>query len=435
MQAWGQSLITHMAKIYLLPIGTTGDLLPMIWIGRQMKARGHEVVLFWLEAYRGTVQAAGLEFEGFGEEDCKEPIRNASYWKMHEGLKLSYDFAGRCAVMCINAVTRRMESQGKPDLLMAPIMSFAAPILRSRLGVPVISTHMSTLQLLSSHQVPRGVPFGRLLRLLPLPVRRILLQRVAPYDHLARPRLRQCCTEPGERPPHCLRDWFYSPDGSLVLFPEWYVPPPPDWPTGTYQWDFPMEDLAHSQKMDPNLAAFLDAGAPPIVFRFGSDSTRSWQFYRVAAELAERLKCRAVFVTREGDQVPDDLPSTIFTATYVPFSQLLPRVSMCVHYGGMGTISQCFAAGLPQIIVPMVFDQFDNAHFVERLGAGLQLSLKRWSVANAQALLSRCLEDESIRRRARECAERLRQRKPVSELAEWIESKLKPASTPIQTYS
>ncbi|MBB5034759.1 glycosyltransferase [Prosthecobacter vanneervenii] len=417
-----------MAKIYLLPIGTTGDLLPMIWIGRQMKARGHEVVLFWLEEYRDMVREAGLDFGGYGEDDCEEPIRNAGYWKMHEGLRLSYDFAGRCAVMCINAVTKWMQSHGRPDLLMAPIMSFAAPILRSRLGAPLITTHMSTLQLLSAHKVPLGVPCGKLLRILPLPVRRALLHRVAPYDHLAKPHLRQCCTEPGEKPPRWLRDWFYSPDGSLVFFPAWYVPPQPDWPVNTYQWDFPMEDLVHSKKLEPGLAAFLDAGEAPVVFRFGSDATRSRPFYSVAAELVERISSRAVFVIRQGDQVPDNLPDTIHTTTYVPFSLLLPHVSVCVHYGGMGTLSQCFAAGLPQIIVPMVFDQFDNAHFVESLGAGLQLNLNRWSVANALPLLMRCLEDEGIRRSAKECAERLRQRKPVSELAEWLETKMKPAS-------
>lgn len=190
-----------MAKIYLLPIGTTGDLLPMIWIGRQMKARGHEVVLFWLEEYRDMVREAGLDFGGYVEDDCEEPIRNAGYWKMHEGLRLSYDFAGRCAVMCINAVTKWMQSHGRPDLLMAPIMSFAAPILRARLGVPLITTHMSRLQFLSAHQVPLGVPCAKLLQILPPLMRCVEYEGVRQSAKVCAERLRQgkSVSEPAER--------------------------------------------------------------------------------------------------------------------------------------------------------------------------------------------------------------------------------------------
>ena len=50
-----------MSKILLLPLGTTGDLLPMIWIGRQMSVRGHQVTLLWLANYRELVEQAGLE--------------------------------------------------------------------------------------------------------------------------------------------------------------------------------------------------------------------------------------------------------------------------------------------------------------------------------------------------------------------------------------
>jgi rhamnosyltransferase subunit B len=101
-----------------------------------------------------------------------------------------------------------------------------------------------------------------------------------------------------------------------------------------------------------------------------------------------------------------------------------------VHYGGIGTVSQCFAAGLPQLIVPLVFDQFDNACYVERLGAGLKMDLRQWSVANALPLLRRCVEEDDIRHSAMMCAERLRNRRPATELAEWLEAKMSPSGAP-----
>jgi rhamnosyltransferase subunit B len=41
-----------------------------------------------------------------------------------------------------------------------------------------------------------------------------------------------------------------------------------------------------------------------------------------------------------------------------------------IHHGGIGTTAQCFAAGVPQLIMPMAHDQPDNAARVKRLGVG-----------------------------------------------------------------
>jgi UDP:flavonoid glycosyltransferase YjiC (YdhE family) len=39
-----------------------------------------------------------------------------------------------------------------------------------------------------------------------------------------------------------------------------------------------------------------------------------------------------------------------------------------VHHGGIGTMSQALAAGIPQLLTPFGFDQFDNADRAQRLG-------------------------------------------------------------------
>src|SRR5947207_1844678 len=46
------------------------------------------------------------------------------------------------------------------------------------------------------------------------------------------------------------------------------------------------------------------------------------------------------------------------------------RCAAVVHHGGVGTIAEAFAAGVPQLILPIAFDQKDNAIRVKRLGAG-----------------------------------------------------------------
>jgi UDP:flavonoid glycosyltransferase YjiC (YdhE family) len=42
-----------------------------------------------------------------------------------------------------------------------------------------------------------------------------------------------------------------------------------------------------------------------------------------------------------------------------------------VHCGGVGATLRSLNAGVPQMVIPRVNDQFDNARRVERLGAGI----------------------------------------------------------------
>lgn len=412
-----------MSRIVLLPHGTTGDVLPLIWIGRQMRAQGHSVLLIWLETYRESALRAGLEFTALKDDGYEELVRDPAFWRPHQSLKLTYAYAGRCVPKYVEAVMADVSRNGRPDLMLAPIMNFAAPLLRAKLGAPLISTHLSTLQFVSAHAVPLSVPAARLLRLLPVPLRRFFLTHVAPYDHLALPHVRQCCAEQGIKPPRRLRDWWHSPEGSLALFPVWFAPPQPDWPPNTFQWDFPLEDLAQARPLEPDLAAFLAAGDKPVVFTLGSHHLQSRRYFEMAAEITTRLGCRAVFATRDIHQVPACLPPSVFVTAYAPFSTLLPHAAAFVHHGGIGTLSQCFAAGIPQLITPMAYDQPDNAVQVERLGAGLVLNLDRFTVARALPLLQRCLADADIRHQAAACAQRIRNRRPTQELVHWLETK------------
>lgn len=425
-----------MKRILLLPHGTAGDVLPHLWIGRRMLERGHQVTMIWSETYREPARQAGLDYGVLPDDGYHEMMRNPSIWKPHESIRLGNAYAGRSTGAYMTAMMEKIRRDGRFDLILAPMMVFAAPLLRQKLGIPLISTHVSALQLMSVHEVPLGIPAAGLLRRLPLPLRRFLMTRITPYDHLVFPHVRRCCHEHGVTPPRRLRDWWHSPDGSLALFPKWFAPPQPDWPVRTLQWDFPLEDMADVTPPDPALTAFLSAGDKPVVFTLGSAHLHSARYYEIAAAVTARLGCRAVFVARDASQVPTALPASVFVTSYAPFSALLPHAAAFAHHGGIGTTSQCFAAGLPQLITPLAYDQPDNAAQVERLGAGLRLNIDQWTVKRVLPLLRRCLEDADIRQKARECARRTRDRPPATALVEWLEAKcgrLADVSLPIPT--
>src|SRR5262249_31774015 len=75
----------------------------------------------------------------------------------------------------------------------------------------------------------------------------------------------------------------------------------------------------------------------------------------------QRLGRRAVVLTPHREQVPAPLPAGALWLPYVPLAALLPRAAALVHHGGIGTTAEALRAGVPQVIVPLAYDQFDNA--------------------------------------------------------------------------
>jgi sterol 3beta-glucosyltransferase len=60
----------------------------------------------------------------------------------------------------------------------------------------------------------------------------------------------------------------------------------------------------------------------------------------------------------------------VLTVDAVPHQAVFPRVAMAVHHGGAGTTTAAARAGVPQVILPHILDQYYWAHRVERLGIG-----------------------------------------------------------------
>src|SRR6185295_12492284 len=86
---------------------------------------------------------------------------------------------------------------------------------------------------------------------------------------------------------------------------------------------------------------------------------------------------------------------------FAPFQKLFPHCAAVVHHGGIGTVANAMAAGVPQLIHPQCFDQIDNGMRVKRLGAGDCLRVKRSSGKKIAAALAGLMTEET-RTRCRE---------------------------------
>jgi UDP:flavonoid glycosyltransferase YjiC (YdhE family) len=76
------------------------------------------------------------------------------------------------------------------------------------------------------------------------------------------------------------------------------------------------------------------------------------------------------------------------------------RAAANVVHGGAGTTAEALRAGRPIVGVPFAYDQFTLCEYVERLGVGRRVRVKRRSRADVVAVLRAILADAATARRA-----------------------------------
>ena len=155
--------------------------------------------------------------------------------------------------------------------------------------------------------------------------------------------------------------------------------------------------------IDSELEAFLAEGEAPIVFALGSSAV--WvagDFWDKAVAAVQRLGGRAVLVT--GPVTPENLPREVRAFPYLPYSKVFPRAAAVVHQAGIGTLAQAMRAGRPQLLVPISFDQPDNALRASALGLGRAIPFKRVTARLLASELATLLARPEYAQQARKVA-------------------------------
>ena len=151
------------------------------------------------------------------------------------------------------------------------------------------------------------------------------------------------------------------------------IPKPKDWGQHIFVSGFYFLDLAENYTPHPDLAAFLDAGAPPIYIGFGSIVVDDPNAMTELIFETVRLTGRRALVSKgwgglgaNGLSISND----IFMLDNVPHDWLFRRVCCVVHHGGAGTTAAGIALGKPTVIVPFFGDQPFWGAMIARAGAG-----------------------------------------------------------------
>ncbi len=398
-----------MALFLLTPIGSSGDVHPFIGIGRALRSHGHDVTMITAEPFRNVAERAGFAFmQSASREQFDEMTRHPDLWNSRKGLTLILE-AVASHLQSSYALIDAAYEPGR-TVLVSHALAFAARVFEETHGVPAATVHLAPSIFRSNYQMPATYPGVDTSRW-PVWFKRSAMWAVDrwlidPHIVSALNRLRQ---NVGLHPvSRVFKDWLHSPRLVIGLFPEWFAPIQPDWPPQLRLTGFPLYDEADAHTLNADLDAFLKADSPPILFTPGSANRAAASFFAAALDATRRLGRRALFLTGYPDQLPRALAPHVRHEPYVPFSQVLPRCAAIVHHAGIGTSAQALAAGIPQLTMPLGFDQPDNTTRLWRLGVAKWVLPQRFTGDRVATELASLLDDAHTAERCQHWAREMR---------------------------
>jgi len=226
----------------LLPIGSTGDVLPFVAVGRALRARGHDVTVAANPHFAGLIERAGLGFAAVGDADEYEAMCGSPKLmdRVH-GFRFVMDF-----VSTLIRPIYDLAAAHRSSLVVTHPLAFGARVAEEKLGVRTATLLLSPAILQSAHEPPvlPGVVNGpRFPRWYKRTVwwaadRLIIDPTVAPTVNKLRAEL--------DLPPvkRFFRDGWDRDHLFVGLFPEWYAPRQPDWPRRLALTGFPLHENA-----------------------------------------------------------------------------------------------------------------------------------------------------------------------------------------------
>ncbi|HWT93991.1 MAG TPA: glycosyltransferase [Solirubrobacteraceae bacterium] len=125
------------------------------------------------------------------------------------------------------------------------------------------------------------------------------------------------------------------------------------------------------------------------------------------------------------------LAENMVGAEFLPQTQVLPQVDLVITHGGNNTVTESFHFGKPMIVLPLFWDQYDNAQRVHEGGWGLRLDTYGHTAEELRGAVERLLADEALKERLAAVSARLQATPGTVRAADLIEQVVRaPESAP-----
>jgi MGT family glycosyltransferase len=420
------------ATVAFFPEGAFGPTNNCVGIGDALRKRGHDVVFIIEESFAGNLEAKGFEerLMRLGPPP-EEPEIPGQFWKDYiretapvfrkptiEQLEGFIAPTFEALVDGARYVDRRLAQiigDLEPDVIVEDnVVAFPALSASKRPWVRIVSCNPAELK---DRAVPPpfsgyGVGDRRGWDEYWAEYRRTLGELQARFDAFCRDRGAPALPE--------LEFIHQSPWLNLYLYP--------------LDVDYPREralgERWHNLETSVRDADTDDAWQPPLGFEAGDGKLIYLSLGSLGSadvELMQRLIDTVaqtdyrviVSMGPQHDQL--HLADNMVGEEFLPQPRILPLVDLVITHGGNNTVTECFWAGKPMVVLPLFWDQHDNAQRVHETGFGIRLDTYGHEPEQLTGAIDRLLADERLAARLATASERLRARPGTEAAADLIE--------------
>jgi vancomycin aglycone glucosyltransferase len=390
-------------RAVIAALGSRGDVQPCLALALALRRAGHQAVVCAPSDFAAWGRSLGLDFvpademsvEAFLKENVADvggnPLRvvRAMREMTNQFVPLWFE---------------RTLAAGEGADLIVSAAQFVSRSVSEKLGIPLVKVAYSPTMLPSAWYPPLMFVWQDL----PRWANRLGWGFVSAVLAAMKPTFNRARARYGLPPIGSMRRYLLDEPHYLLACDPELAPVPPDWDmrriTITGPWFY--DDAA---TLDPEIEAFLAGGTPPVYVGFGSmvnDDVAA--VTRMIVEGAAASGRRVLMSKGWAGLGEGSLPAYVKVVHGpMPHAKLFPRMAAVVHHGGSGTTANALRAGVPQVIVPHIMDQFYFAHRLEQLGlAPRAVPIKKLAAASLARSLDAALALDPAPRLA--FAERLR---------------------------
>jgi vancomycin aglycone glucosyltransferase len=369
--------------------GSSGDVYPLVTLGKTLVARGHTVLLACPSLFQSLVESAGLEWMPLFENERVPPVRDLmeAYSHVDDPLRLLKAMHSLTLPAFDPTIEALDAALDKTDCFLSSYLFSNLNAVAMRRNIPCVSIAFAHNIVPTDDEPPEQVPT---LRWLPPTLRKAYTRtawRIG--DRYVCNKLNHILRKANKRNKLKPLGSFFHGDGRKMLVA---VSPKLFKPEQSFNREHfifsgflpPPAEVAGS--LCPETLSFLADHRCPLV-TFGSISPRGG--LRALQQFVDSWPANEKLLIQAGWSDMEDLtiPPNIRVIGSVAHQALLPHISVAAHHGGAGTTASLLRHGIPSVMIPHIADQRFWAREIIRIDAGVVLREKHWQHFLADTLL------------------------------------------------
>lgn len=320
-----------MAKILMVNVPYSGHVNPTLPLAKRLVERGHQVTYINAPEWKKTIEATGALF--------------VPYMDYPEGL-----YGQQKKVRCFKAAynTARKVGSGH-DLLIYEMFFYLGKTIADRLGIPYVRQFSQPAW---SEKSARNASF---------------IQRISCMLIDAQVLKRRVAAELGVKEKRLINSVLNDKTAlNIVYLPDKFQPYRSDLDQTYIFCVPPMEQFAVHNHRIP-----FDAMKKPIIYISIGSILSSKKFCKKCIKAFGNKELSVILNTgRVNPETLGNIPSNIWTYSFVPQLEVLQHTDLFITHGGMNSVNEAMYYGVPMLVMPFINDQPLNAAQVEKLKLG-----------------------------------------------------------------